>query len=243
MEERTCLICLDGPQEENPIYLLSCGCKISWFHRSCQMNWMSHLHSQYPLRCPTCKREVPMHLHYAFDPSFGLQQRKLRMITFLGAAESFLAISLWSQYYFETNLQLPETLLIPIQSLLLLYLPLMIHSEYDTITAMKHVYYKNGIQVIYLVFYYFRRGFYNIYSLPNHITFLVFIGFLHTLIFGAQILESRYARRIQPINPLTPFLIGGDTIYADVLTVVKTTTDSTKVNTTSVRRSTRLAGI
>ena len=243
MEERSCLICLDGPQEENPIYLLSCGCKTAWFHRSCQMNWMSHITSQYPLKCPTCKREVPMHLHYAFHQSFGLAQRKLYVITFLCAAESFLALSLWFQYTFETGMQLPETLLIPTQSLILFYLPMIVHSEYDLLRAMKHVYYKNGIQVIYLIFYYFRRGWYNILSLPNHITFLVCMGLLHIVFFGAQILESRYSRRVQYIHPLTPFLVGYDTVYADMLTV-KTTTNSTEGDsTTSVRRSPRLAGV
>ena len=219
MEEERCIICLDAPLQENPLLLLACGCKTAWFHRSCQISWMIHV--SYPLKCPTCKRLVPMHLHYAYHPSFGQAQHKLRMIFLLGAAESLLAMTLWGQYKFQTGIDIPETLLIPIQSILLLNLPRILHSQYDILTAINHVCYKNAFQILYLVFYHLRRGWYSHLNIPNHTIILIFLGCMHILVFGLQILESRYVRYAPPIDPLTPFLVGYDTIYVRQLDFIE----------------------
>lgn len=226
MEEERCIICLDAPLQENPLLLLACGCKTAWFHRSCQISWMIHV--SYPLKCPTCKRLVPLALHYAYHPSFGKAQQKLRMIFLLGVAESFLAISLWGQYKIQTGMNVPELFILPIQSILLLNLPLILHSQYDILTAINHVCYKNAFQILYLVFYHSRRGLYPFLNIPNTANILILLGFLHTLIFFMQILESRYGRHLQAINPLTPFLVGYDTIYANQLDFIEPPPDTTE---------------
>ena len=124
LTERVCLICLDGPQVNNPIHLLACGCQTSWFHRSCQISWIEHTSSEdFPLKCPTCKRYIQTQLHYEYHPSFGKAQQLLQYCTFLVAAESFLAVCLFSQYTIATGMDLPEVILIPCQSILLFYLP------------------------------------------------------------------------------------------------------------------------
>jgi hypothetical protein len=255
--ERTCLICLDGPQPENPLRLLKCGCKTAWFHRSCQMSWIEHNPlSHLPITCPTCKRPVQIQLHYEFHPSFGEAQRQLRNCSMLVAAESFLAICLWFQYTMGTGMDLPEVLLIPCQSIILFYLPNLLHSEYDIMTTMKHVYYKNAIQVLYILFYHFRLRFSSPLMIPAHSFFLVFMGMLHISGQAGMILYSRYTNQTLIRDPFLPLAVSYDTVYVDTLYFVEPPPDPPKrvmrknrsrsespQNDLSPRRSPRLADI
>lgn len=252
--ERTCLICLDGPQVENPLYLLNCGCKTSWFHRSCQMSWIEHNPlSHLPITCPTCKRPIQIQLFYEFDPSFGEAQRQLRLCSALVAAESFLAVCLWFQYTTATGMDLPEVLLIPCQSILLFYLPNILHSEYDIMTSMKHVFYKNAIQVFYILFYQLRSKYSASHLIPAHVFFLVFMGMLHIVGQAGMILISRYNHSDRVRDPFFPLAVGYDTVYVDTLYFVEPPANSfegkgqsrsrSPLNDVPPRRSPRLADI
>lgn len=230
--ERTCVICLDGPLKDDPLHLIACGCKTAWFHRACQMRWMTNTPvAIQQLKCPTCKRSVPMQYQYAYHASFGEAQQRLQRIFFLISAECLLALSLWGQYKYSTGHDLPETLFIPAHSLLLLHMPNMLHSQYDILNAMKYVICKNGLQVVYLCMYMYRHtGLHPIFTIPNHVQMLIVIGFLHLFAFGIRIAESRFGRRVPLVDPLGPFVIGYDTLYVDTLRAAETPPNTPKRN-------------
>ncbi len=194
--------------------------------------------TQESLICPTCKRPIPITNHYAYDSSFGNPQKKLRLITCLGAAEGFLAMTFWIHYKMQVGTDLPETLLIPIQSIVLFNLPMILHSQFDVLTAMNHVCYKNAIQVGYFIYTFFlKRSWFHAFSIQNHVNMLIFLGFAQIIFFALQILESRFGHNRPIVEPLTPFVVGFDTIYADKLDFVETSTNTMK----EPRRSPRLS--
>jgi hypothetical protein len=80
----SCCICLEPPEPSNPLFLLSCGCKISWFHKSCEEKWLAHMPTtliwqiqENPIKCPTCRQDVPLKYNYCFSPYAGEEQYRL----------------------------------------------------------------------------------------------------------------------------------------------------------------------
>ena len=78
----SCCICLDPPQLDNSLHLISCGCQGAWFHTQCQNLWLFNQHT-IP-NCPICRREIPFQLTYDFSHPI------LRLIKFLYIFELFL---------------------------------------------------------------------------------------------------------------------------------------------------------
>ena len=77
----SCCICLDPPQPNNSLHLISCGCQGAWFHEPCQAMWLlSVRHSS----CPICRRDVPFQVTYDFSHPI------LRLMNFLYVMELFL---------------------------------------------------------------------------------------------------------------------------------------------------------
>ena len=107
-EGECCLICLDPVAEEMPLQLLDCGCKNSWFHPSCEHQWLSSLHwTTARFLCPMCRRPIGMQTNYCFAWTAGPEQLKLWFAAgglglevlyvasglLLGASRSILALS------------------------------------------------------------------------------------------------------------------------------------------------------
>lgn len=82
----SCCICLDPPQPDNSLHLISCGCQGAWFHEKCNDMW---LFRQDIPRCPICRRDVPIQLNHDFSHPI------LRLMKFLYIVELFL-------YYYTT---------------------------------------------------------------------------------------------------------------------------------------------
>ena len=58
-----CCICLEEPKEEEPLHLIACGCNGAWFHEICEKYWIFSVNI---LRCPVCRRDVPVQYVYDF---------------------------------------------------------------------------------------------------------------------------------------------------------------------------------
>ena len=77
----SCCICLDPPQPDNSLHLISCGCQGAWFHEPCQNLWLL---STGKLACPICRRDIPFKITYDFSHPI------LRLVKFLYVLELFL---------------------------------------------------------------------------------------------------------------------------------------------------------
>lgn len=62
-----CCICLDPGKEDDPLFLLSCGCKVALFHKDCETRWTDTLPIDTPIKCLICKREPILKLNYCFS--------------------------------------------------------------------------------------------------------------------------------------------------------------------------------
>lgn len=86
-----CCICLDPGKEDDPLFLLSCGCKVALFHKACEIRWTDTLQMDTPIKCLICKREPIMKLNYCFS-DIGRAQKILRNTGFLFILELPMAI-------------------------------------------------------------------------------------------------------------------------------------------------------
>jgi len=77
----SCCICLEQPQPDNSLHLISCGCQGAWFHEPCQSMWLL---STGKLTCPICRRDIPFQITYDFSHPI------LRLINFLYVLELFM---------------------------------------------------------------------------------------------------------------------------------------------------------
>ena len=77
----SCCICLDPPQPDNSLHLISCGCQGAWFHEPCQNLWLLNTGK---LACPICRRDIPFQITYNFSHPI------LRLVKFLFVLELFL---------------------------------------------------------------------------------------------------------------------------------------------------------
>ena len=86
-----CCICLDPAKEDDPLFLLSCGCKVALFHQSCETKWTDTLPMDTPIKCLICKREPILKLNYCFS-DIGSAQKLLSNTAMLFALEITLAL-------------------------------------------------------------------------------------------------------------------------------------------------------
>ena len=120
--EDTCIICLDPPLPNSPLLLLACGCKISWFHRPCELRWLSTCQS--PISCPVCKRIVPLDTNYCFHPKAGPVQSIFWNVILFTPFEFLI----WN--------------ILPVQTVLFICIPFMIKSEQSLEFFICHAYIK-----------------------------------------------------------------------------------------------------
>ena len=63
----SCCICLDSPQPNNSLNLISCGCQGAWFHKDCENMWLFSVSCKGQIRCPICRQDVPFRVIYNFS--------------------------------------------------------------------------------------------------------------------------------------------------------------------------------
>ena len=71
--QEQCCICLSESRKEDPLLLLSCGCK-AFFHKACEDEWLSTLNINTPIKCLICKREPVLKVNYSFSRDAGPAQ-------------------------------------------------------------------------------------------------------------------------------------------------------------------------
>lgn len=104
----SCVICLEEPEEGNPLYLLACGCRVAWFHCSCEYAWLSQ-QRMFPYQCPTCRRITPMITNYSFSYWAGDDQKYfVHTLATCGAYTLYFTISSFTQYKHLYSLGLQE---------------------------------------------------------------------------------------------------------------------------------------
>lgn len=87
MQGDPCLICLEPAVPNNPLMLLQCGCRTSWFHESCEHLWISSLAPVASILCPACRRPISLKTNYCFAWTAGPDQLKLWVCGALGSLE------------------------------------------------------------------------------------------------------------------------------------------------------------
>ena len=195
-----CCICFDTPSPDEPIYRIGCGCKIAWFHLSCETKWLSN--NEYPYSCPTCRRYVPLRNNYSF--SF-----------FAGPDQKFLWFSL-TIFSFEVVFALCKRMpIIPLQGLAILATPHILYSNryqsHFLIQTLIHVY-MNCV-----IFYYWEPV--HSYELSKMIgTIQVF------LLYSLHYIKYRLGFYVY-VHPLIPYVISREVIHIETL-VAKTPADT-----------------
>jgi hypothetical protein len=167
--EDICLICLEPPLPNSPLLLLACGCKVSWFHESCEIRFLETC--QIPIRCPVCKRMVPLDTNYSFHIRAGPIQRVFWNIILFTPFEFLI----WH--------------ILPVQTVLFFCIPYMIKTEYSLDFFLLHAYIK---QLIVLSTYFID------FKLQ---TIILFFSCFHVLlVFMAQI-QAWPAGHRDPLEP------------------------------------------
>jgi len=86
-----CCICLDPGKEDDPLFLLSCGCKVALFHQTCETKWIDTIPADTTIKCLICKREPILTLNYCFS-DIGPPQKLLQNTCLLFILEMPMAI-------------------------------------------------------------------------------------------------------------------------------------------------------
>ena len=195
-----CCICLETPKKDNPIFLLDCGCREGWFHMVCENRWLSF--QQGMVRCPTCRRDVPMMINYSFWIEAGEDQQRLWYCLGLLLCETVMS-------------RIFDIAIAPYQTLAILLLPFIIPSTSNMTTFIYHVYFNKSLQFV--VYVYTRSDY--IFSLSMYILigylYVFLLYYLHICIY----IRNRY-NNIR-VNPLLPYAISSSVIHREVLMTTK----------------------
>jgi hypothetical protein len=146
--ESECIICLEPPLPQNPIFLLACGCKVGWFHDSCKNRWIDFQTDFDVLRCPACRRPVPMKINYCFDWRAGPEQYYLSTTSVLLGCEVILSCSL-----VFSGVQYAG--FIPLQSVLIFCLPFMFPNKNSIFFYLNHIRARAAYYGLYILFHMF----------------------------------------------------------------------------------------
>jgi hypothetical protein len=252
-QQRSCIICLDTPQEKNPLHLLSCGCKTAWFHTSCADTWLSHIPLvDYPPACPTCKRYVILKIKYSFQFKAGLNQKYLWFTLSLFPVEILLALSFCLQL---KNIYVTP-FYIPIQSIFMLTIPYIIRSKYD-INFFLHNYRFKVLVQFFILLYYMLRYRYSYYIFVDQIiNTIILFNFVHFLSLFLIHVKNRFSAEYEYMDLYLPYVKGYEFEYVNtlffknvttavgdgVICSTKSITSSTETNKPILRRSNRIRG-
>jgi hypothetical protein len=236
-EERTCLICLEGPLEENPIHLLQCGCRTSWFHSSCETTWIQHLQlenlpSECPT-CPTCRRDIEIRFQYSFFFQNGTNQKYFWWVMSLIGADIFMAFVLSLNGYYQA-------FYLPSHSFFILAIPYISPSRYNLLYFLHHV------RCRYLVFagswfvHVFKYK--NMYALypDNTLNVLLFLSSLHIITLVCQEIHNYFSYDHYRIDPNGSFITGYMCVHSQTLFFRKSPPIPLEGDKLPLRRSSRI---
>jgi hypothetical protein len=113
----SCCICLEQPQPNNSLHLISCGCQGAWFHTDCQNMWLYNFQCKEQVRCPICRRDAPFKVTYDFSHPV------IKLMKFLYVLELFL-------YY--------QTITPILQGTAVLAFPLLLPCSRDFLVFVSH---------------------------------------------------------------------------------------------------------
>jgi hypothetical protein len=184
MGDAVCCICLDPGKEDDPLFLLSCGCK-AFFHKACETRWTDTLPINTPVVCLICKREPIMKVNYCYLYDIGLPQKFLWNTLFLFAIE--LPIGL---YY--------NTWVIGAQGLYILLYPFVAPFPYDLLYFLLQYNITIFVHIILIC----------IFSDKLKLTTITFYRYLHIAIL------SFYINNRNKVNPLRPFIISREITHS-----------------------------
>jgi hypothetical protein len=229
-EDRTCIICLDSPQQGNPLFLLHCGCRTAWFHESCETNWMEHLHTTEP-KCPTCRRDIQFHFKYSFAYQDGLNQRYLWWIASLFFCELVMCTM------FSVEHLLHQAWYLPSQSILIVSFPLILSSKNDILYYLHHLRYRYLVFLMSWFIHVFKyKKLLSLYP-DNTLNLLIFSGFLHIIGLVLQEIHNYCSHDHYRIQPFIAFITGYTFIHCDVLHFRQSPPIALKGNKLPPRRS------
>jgi hypothetical protein len=204
------------------MYLLACGCKISWFHMTCENQWLNSY--EYPYSCPTCRRVVPMKTNYSFSYEAGNDQKMLwnilTMATVEGVSMGFTEIS-W---------------ILPAQTAVILATPFIIYSNRTFSYFLHCVLSKMIIQYLILLIVQIKLPYYSALVLAQNVG-----GLQIFLIFLTHYVNYRSGREGYAwIDPYMPYAISREVLHARLVTQPATNTlERDETRTRSRRRQIR----
>jgi hypothetical protein len=207
-EERQCIICLDAPQKQNPLFLLTCGCRTAWFHDTCEKEWMEHL--TYPPKCPTCRRIIEITLQYSFAFHHGINQQYFWWIASLFCIEVCMASTFtFSDYYQVWNL--------PCQSIFILSIPYISSSKNDLLYFLHQLRYRYIVFVIAWFIHIIKyKKLISLYP-DNTFNMLIIVGAVHVFSLIIQEFQNYCSPFHYSVDPHTAFTIGYTFPHKEIL--------------------------
>jgi hypothetical protein len=197
MEETTCIICLDGPVKKNPLFLMKCGCKASWFHTSCERSYIST--TSLPFSCPVCRRPVQLQANYSFSPGAGPEQQQLWTTACLFGFEI-----VYSVYFKE--------ILLPVETLVVFCIPFMIPSNSTLDYFCTQIQIKYAVEYLIFLTQLLVKGVDLLYYPTDILRSFFAMGILQiTILFIAQVCGRPLIFR----DPLLPYIISNEILHAD----------------------------
>jgi hypothetical protein len=198
-EERICLICLENPQKQNPLFLLQCGCRTSWFHEECKKEWIKHIN--YPPKCPTCRRSIEFTVQYSFAFRDGMNQQFFWWSMNIFLVEVFMAIIFtWNGYY--------QVLSLPGQSILILSIPYIFSSHHDLLYFLHHLRYRYLTFAFIWCFHIFKnKKLISLYP-DDTLNLLVAFGAIHVFYLLLQEIHYYFSPFHYAIDPHVGFIVG-----------------------------------
>lgn len=185
--DEVCCICLDPPNKDDPLLLLSCGCKVALFHKACEIKWTDNLPIDTPIKCLICKREPIMKLNYCFAYDVGYPQKILWTTSLVFALELPLAL------YYNTSI-------IFLQGSFIILYPFVAPFSYDLTYFLANYITMISMNILFLF----------VYGTNLKSTTIILHRFLYMAVIFFHINTHK------KINPLIPFVISREITYAKI---------------------------
>jgi hypothetical protein len=107
---------------DNPLIVLECGCKHSFFHIPCSNEWLGYARTDTLPTCPLCRGDVQMKTNYCFSFTAGEEQE------FLWNSLAHVPITIYSYFLLvDNNVRL--RFLFPLETYLLLAIPFILKNN------------------------------------------------------------------------------------------------------------------
>ena len=117
-----CCICMEPGIHDNPLIVLECGCKHSFFHIPCSNEWLGYARTDILPTCPLCRGDVQMKTNYCFSYTAGEEQE------FLWNSLAHVPITIYSYFLLVDN-NVRFRFLFPLETYLLLAIPFILKNN------------------------------------------------------------------------------------------------------------------